>query len=954
MPGYGDGAPSDRLLDMVKRSGRYGAFSEHSVSLPIILTNKVRAPAGASAASLRPRLVPPLQELESSRLVLLKAPAGYGKTTLLRQYYDFLSDHDFAVAWLRFDAAENEKTRAVAYIAAAFAEIDPGLNADLAPIFSALPPLPVEDILAALLNRLESINRHIFFLVDDYHTIHDAEVHKAFFYFLVNMPHNVHCVVASRSLPPWTLSEISHGGAVRVFEDTEIRFNPEEIAEYLKEKHGVILDDAGLKALYRQTEGWITAVKLASLSLEKQHSGLLPDKVITGTHRGLVNYLAGTVFERQDRETQEFLLQTAPLDRFCSSLCDAVTGSNNARAMLDKLLRENLFLEPLDAQGEWYRYHSLFAEFLIDRLEKHPRLKRADIHRKASFWFEVNRQPYAAAEHAMAGGAEARKEALIEAAILSMVRASQISLAIGWFESLPKAFSENKPNVLIPMAWSYFVARRMKKAQELLAQARSLLTQRPEQLSEEDKAHLDEFLVETEIAELDIKRTQLGEVPDIKILKAIKERLSPEWHFLRAYVELQMCHANIQEDKLDAAFAAASDSVIFAKKVPNAFIANLALEQLAQIRFLQGRLDEARQYCSQAIDRALDDIGAPLPVASHFHLLFAKIYYESNDLQKSHAHLDEAMRLTALNESPDVLCETEILAAKHIAVSHGEHAAANRLIEYNNRQLDLSMPQSIDRVRSYQAWFLTGCGDLDAAEGILKQISAPTGRAAPPPTLTINPLLEIRYLALCRYLIASQKAEQAVNWLRYLLRQAQQGRRTQSCIAIHGLLALVQIQRDQPDNALRNVREMLMLGEQGGFARTIVDLGDDLVALIDDYQKRLSRSEEASGHEERLQYVRHLLNVAKGSVAPITAAKSTARKSMAEPLQGEGSYDRLTSRELQILELIAAGKRNREVASELLIAESSVRWHVRNLYAKLEAHNRTEASAKARALKLIH
>lgn len=930
---------------------QHGPAAPLSLRLPVILRNKVRPPKSAGTLSPRPRLMPRIEDLQSARLILLKALAGYGKTTLLRQYSQWLAQNDVAVAWLRCDAADNEKTRAVAYIAAAFAELDPDISGDLAPFLSALPPLPTEDILAALINRLEQLNGEIYLIIDDYHTIADEQVHEALFFLLLNLPPHVHCVVASRSLPPWNLAEIEHNGAVHVVDESEIRFSSEEIADYLKTHHNVTLDDDSLKAFHNKTEGWITAIKLAAHSLEKQHSGMLPEAVISGSHRGLVDYLAGSVLERQDEETQTFLLRTAPLDRLCASLCNAVTGANNAQVMLDKLVRENLFLEPLDAKGEWYRYHSLFSEFLNDRLRKNPDLSAHDIHKKASFWFEVNRQPYLAAEHALAAGDEARKESLIEGAILDMVRASQVALAIGWFERLPEAFSANKPNILIPLVWSYLRSRRMQKAQELLEKAKTLLTDRADDLSDEDRKSRDEFLVEIEIAEMDLKRVWEGELPDIKRLAEIREGLQPDWHFLRAFVELETCYVYLSEDKLEAAFAAASDTVIFAKKVPNPFLANIALDELANIRYLQGRLAEAWQYCGQAIDRAHDEAGEPLPVAGRFHLAAAKIYYETNDLEKSRTHLDQAIQLTGLNESQQILSEIEIVAAEHIAAAHGEQAAALRLVEYNNNQLDQGEPQSIDRVRSYQAWFLTGCGDLDAAEGVLSQLSAPVARHRPSPTFAINPFVEIRYLAMCRYLVAAGKADMAVNWLRHLARLAERGGRTRSEIVVNGLMAIAQSSRNQHDDALRHVREMLRLGEQGGFARIIVDLGDDLLGLLDAYRKRLA---EAAENEERLKYAERLLGMAKGGQAPVQMAGTAPRKPPSDAQRADGLYDRLTNREHQILELIAQGKKNRDVAIELLIAESSVRWHVRNLYSKLDVHNRTEASAKARALKLIH
>lgn len=940
-------------LNMGTRARMSDAPVAGSARPPVVLASKVRAPGAAARAARRPRLLPDPQEFQDTRLVLIKALAGYGKTTLLRQYRDWLIEHDFAVAWLRFDAADNEKTRAVAYLAAACTAVDPGLEAHLAPFLSALPPLSSEDILAALINRLERSARPIVLLIDDYHVIHSSEVHDALFYFLVNMPPNVHCVVASRTQPRWTMAEIAHNGTVRVLDETEIRFDAGEIADYLAGAHGVTLDEAGLRALVDQTRGWITAIKLAALSMEKKQSGLLSGRVISGSHRGLVDYLAQSVLARQDPETQDFLLRTAPLDRLCAPLCDAVTGTGNGRRLLEKLQRDNLFIEPLDAHGVWFRYHALFAEFLVDRLLRDARFDRADIHRRASDWYEANEQLNAAAEHALAAGDEARREALIETAIIDLVRASQVALAIGWFEHLPEAFSAAKPNLLTAMAWSYICSRRFAKAQTLLQQTELVLTRQRERLSEEDHRHADQYLVEVESAQLELARVRSGQLPERARLQEIKDRLRPGWDFLRAFVELLICHVNLRDDRLETAFAAVADAVVYARRVPNLFVANIALEYQARIRYLQGRMGEASDFCSQAIDRALDQVGEPLPVACRIHLLAAEIAYETNDLQRSRARLDQAIQLTALNESPDVLCETEILAARHAAATAGERAGAARLFEYNNR-LEESSPPLLDRLRAFQAWFLTGCGDLAAAEGILRQLPVPVDSSRPPATLVVDPLDEFRYLALCRYLIAAGQATPAVNWLRHLLRLAERGGRLRACVRINGLLALAQAAREQHDSALRYVRETLLLGERGGFTRIIVDLGDDLMGLLDRYQQRLQPAAVAD-EQARLRYIARLLGVWKGNGEAPPVAQRPSRPAAPEAMPPEvAGYERLTSRELQILQLVAQGSTNRDVASELMIAESSVRWHVRNLYTKLGVHNRTGASAKARRLKLIH
>lgn len=914
---------------------------------PTILASKVRRLAGPERAWLRSRLLPGPNELTATRLFLLKALAGYGKTTLLRQYGRLAEDAGMETAWLRLDTADNEPMKALGYLVAAFAEIDPQLGSEMGVFLSALPPLATTDILAELIARLQRRDAELLLLVDDYQAVSDPQVHGLFAYFLQNLPSNVRVAMATRHLPPWDLDALAPGAPVKVLDETDIRFRIDEVADYLLALHGLRLEFDDLNAVHRQTDGWISAIKLVSHALERRNGRVAPALMDANAQRGLIDYLASSVFDRLDAETQEFLLLTAPLERLCPSLCDAVTGANNARAMLDRLVAENLFIEPLDAVGGWHRYHSLFSEFLLARLAARTDIDRSALHRRASFWFEVNRQPHAAAEHAMAAGDALRQQALIEAAILSLVRDSRIALAMSWFDTLPPAFSENKPDVLIPMAWCNIYLQRAEAAADLLRRARRALEQGPELLSEADRLRRNEYLVEVEFAELDLQRNTRGFLPDARQLQAARDRVAPDWHFLRAYIEFLHCHAYTSEDRLDAAFAAASEAVVYAKRVPNAFVANLALEQLAKIRFLQGRLAEARALCEDAIGRAYGATGEPLPVVAHFHLLLSKLHFESNDIEKSRQHLAAARHLTQPSKNPEMVSEIEILAAAHLARGGDPACAASALIDYNNRGLDLGSPDALRRVRAHQVWFHVGAGQLRAAEGVLTQAGAPIGRTGPPASLQVSAATEYQHLALCRFLIASERVDAAVNWLRHLLRLAERSGRLRSCIMIHGLLAIAQAKREQPEAALRHVREMTALGEAGGFARTLIDVGDDLLPLLREYEAKLAESAEP-----RRAYVRQLLAIARGAAA-MPPGPSAARPPLDAP-PAAGDIEALTPREVQILEMISEGRRNREVADELLIAESSVRWHVRNLFSKLGVHNRTEASAKGRSLRLIH
>lgn len=877
--------------------------------------------------------------------------AGFGKTTLLRQIQNYLSGRGCKVATLRLDAADNEKMKFVTYLVSAFGEALPSISRSMDVYVAAVPPLSVEEIIAALVVRLEAVQDQVFLFIDDYHTIARGEVHETFEYFLVNMPPNVHCLVGSRSCPPWAANRSLDDGWLQTIDEPALRFTRAEVAEYLSKHHDIQLEPAELGTFCAQTEGWITAIKLAAISVQNARPNHPVRDFSVDAKMGVFEYLAGTIFSDLDKETQDFLLQTAPLKRMCASLCDAVTGVRTSRRMLEKLRRENLFLSCLDTKGEWFQYNSLFGEFLADRLANHSDFSPEDIHRRASYWYEFNKQPCAAAEHALAAGNPERNEALIEAAILDLVRRSQIARAIGLYESLPHDFPISRPDIPIPMAWSYFFSRQYDQAARQIDRAWELLSNNSASQSQNDLVSIGRYTIEIEILRMEIGRVSTGRLPDPTRLSELKAQIKPDWFFLRSYVELLLTYVHIRHDRLEAALAAASECILHASKVPNIFVVNLATAQTAIIRQLQGRDNEAVTSCHQAISRAIDKVGLPLPIAGHLRQIEAQVHYERNELDRARDAIERAIQLTALCESPDLQSEIEILSALIMGAEDGESAAAVRLFRHSITELGRSDIYSVERVRAYLAWFMAGIGDTDGCAGLLRQMGMPIGRATPN-FKAINPTGEIVLLACCRYFLATGNHDAAASWLRYMLKFADNSGRVRSSVVINGMLAVAYSGKGQSDTAQRYVREMLQKGQKARLFRSIVDLGGDLVALLNAYCRELAANETVT--EGRLEYVKSLLEIARG------ASGEAHQPGLARPALSpggsrlaEGVYGRLTAREQEILELVATGLKNREVARELLIAESSVRWHVRNIFSKLDVQNRTEAGVKARALKII-
>ena len=301
----------------------------------------------------------------AENLTLISAPAGFGKTTLVSEW---IADCGRPVAWLSLDEGDNDPTRFLRYLITALQKVNEKIGKGDIPFFQSPQPPPVEAILTTLLNDITAIQDHFILVLDDYHVIESESVDAALTFFLANLPPNTHMVITTREDPDLPLARMRARGQLTEIRSAELRFTQIEAAEFLNQMMGLNLQDVDVAALEARTEGWIAGLQLAALSMQGRVDIANFIQAFTGSNRFVLDYLVEEVLQYQPEKIRRFLLQTSILDRFCASLCNAVTEREDGKEMLDILERNNLFLIPLDDQREWYRYHHLFGEVL----QAHP------------------------------------------------------------------------------------------------------------------------------------------------------------------------------------------------------------------------------------------------------------------------------------------------------------------------------------------------------------------------------------------------------------------------------------------------------------------------------------------------------------------------------------------------------------------------------------------------------
>ena len=385
-------------------------------------------------------LIERLERGTASKVTLVSAPAGFGKTTLLADWLapgTAASADERSAAWLSLDRGDNDPASFWTYLITALQTVAPGVGADMLTLLQEPQPPPIEAVLSRLLNDLGAIARDIVLVIHDYHVIEEREVQDGIGFLLDHLPPQLHLVIASRADPVLPLARLRVRGELVETRAAELRFTLEEAAAYLNQTMGLVLSAQDVAALEARTEGWVAALQLAALSIQGRDdvAGFIAG--FAGDDRYILDYLAEEVLRRQPEHVQSFLLQTSILDRLSGPLCDAVTGHGGGKAMLEALERGNMFLVPLDDRRRWYRYHHLFADVLQVRLLDERQHDVADLHRRASEWYEQNGEQSVAIRHALSAEDFERTADLIEVAIPAMRRGRQEATVRGWVEALP-------------------------------------------------------------------------------------------------------------------------------------------------------------------------------------------------------------------------------------------------------------------------------------------------------------------------------------------------------------------------------------------------------------------------------------------------------------------------------------------------------------------------------------
>jgi LuxR family maltose regulon positive regulatory protein len=892
-----------------------------------LLQTKLHVPRSRHGAVVRPRLADHLSHGVESKLTLVSAPPGFGKSTLVGGW---IAAHrsESAAAWLSLESEDNDPATFWTYVVAALQTAAPNVGAAALSVLESPQP-QAELALRSLLNDLAALLNDVVLVLDDYHVIDRAEVHDGVAFVLDRLPPTVHVIIVTRADPPLPLARLRARGELVEIRAADLRFTPDEAAAYLNGTMGLDLAGGDVAALEARTEGWIAALQLAALSIHGRGDVSSFIASFAGDDRYIVDYLVDEVLARQSEDVRNFLLQTAVLDRLTGSLCDAVTGRDDGKAMLDALDRANLFLVALDDQRRWYRYHHLFADVLRARVVDEERDAVPGLHRRASDWFERNGERSEAIRHAMAGGDLSRAADLIEPAIPELGRARQEMTMRRWMDALPGPLFESRPVLAAGYAGALMQTGEFERVDALLRAAERWL-ERTDPRANRDR--------EPETVVVD--RDELRRLPaELAMLRAGHARISgdlagtmdhahralevvdPSDHLARGGAACLLGLAHWEVGDLAVAHRWFSDGMESLEK--GGYVADVVggAVTLADIRIAQGRLDDGMRTYERGLRLALDRPDAPLRGAADMHVGMTDVLRERNDLVGAAEHLAASHELGDENGLPKNPYRWRVAAAgiRHV---EGNVAGALDLLDEAEGVFFGDFSPDVRPIPALKA-------RLWIAQGKLAEARDWAGAHDVTATDEIRYVRAFEHATLARLLLAEGRLDEAIDLTQRLVAGAERGGWNGAAIDALVVQALARYSRSDLPGALDSLAHAVAYAEPEGYVRIFVDQGLAMDALLKEAANR---------------------GLAPSYIALIHAAFATARgvaqrkPSLIEPL---------SDRELEVLRLLTTELSGPEIAAHLVVSLHTVRTHTKNIYAKLGVSSRRAAIRRAAELELL-
>ncbi|MCS3432440.1 LuxR C-terminal-related transcriptional regulator [Klebsiella sp. BIGb0407] len=889
---------------------------------PLLLT-KFTPPRPPEIGLSRERLLKRLAPAETTALTLICAAAGSGKTTLLTQWYHECQRQNHAIAWLSLESSDNTPQRFSRYLLTALRPLYQGLSSIFDDIQEEEHPGDFLLFLTKLINQLHHCPHPLYLILDDYQNIHHPDIHQGVDYLLNHAPGCLHLLISSRYRPPIGLGRLQIAEQLIEIDDNELRFTADEATHYFSSALSTPLHKWDIQQVLTATEGWIAGMKIATLPLYP-HSGTgrLVRNINSGS-RILTRYLEEIVFSPLPADVHVFLMQTSILTRLHPTLCNAVTGKNNGAEMLAWIEQNNLFLSALDENRTWFRYQPLMRDALIRRLQQSAPDIIHQLHERAGHWFAAQQQWAEAIRHGLASGQAAPLHA--EASAQSLAEEGDIETMVRWMHSLPAHLDSSRVELQLNLAWALAHRFHFNQARQLLDAIENKLTDSREYL--QHSTHVKLRVVRG------ICEAFAGNIPgSIEIVEPLLQEIPCGDIWVDGLVCNILSYCHLAALRPQQALDVQRRIVGNREDNRNLFVKVYRTFVVAQGHFRQADLQRAQQLASQALEDAEPCPGANTSSGATLAPLLAAIAWEQGKTEKIDELLRSRLQMIDNFAPAEGLSDCYISLARQ-AVLKGQISEAESWLDH------------AEQLATQREW----SGALAPLLAERVRLSLQSGNIAKAHQL-LNPLQELtrQYnstknrrmvwyhdLSRSRLLLANNQPRAAVEYLSALMTEQELCGEWLSALHSRLLLTTALWRMGETDRAINVCKPALQQILSQNLLRSLMDADAELLLVINYLRKQQDSDNEFS----------HVIDPL-WSILRVT-------KTGFEKVDTPASYLKLTEREQQILQLIAEGYPNKTIARTMGISAETVKWHLKHLYEKLEASNRTQAVNQARKWHLL-
>jgi LuxR family transcriptional regulator, maltose regulon positive regulatory protein len=892
--------------------------------LPFLTTKIV--PARFTGLVARPRLLATLSELPARRLGVIKAPAGFGKSGLASAWAEKLEQSGHYVGWLTIDSDDDEATRFLFYVAQALHHACPDVGAGAIGLILENNLIDPTAILSSLINDLAEIDDDVYLFLEDYHWLSASRIHQTVAYFLSHAPSHCHVVLTTRTEPPLPLTTLRAQNQLVEIDSDTLRFDMQETQAFLDSTKPGVLEFPDVQLLQRKTEGWPAALRIISSMGSQSGSGLKEYvRNLSGSQRPVAAYLA-EMLDGLPVELVDFMLRTAILDRLSGPLCEAVTGLSSSRTILASLAQRQMLLTPLDNDGVWFRYHTLLAEYLRQRLEADRGIEVPELHGRAALWYASHELWTEAVQHAIAAGASDRAISWIKNCAMALIKRGDLFTLLEWQRQFPDELMRGQSEVRLAIAWGLALALRFDEALNLATDIeRDIAAANPPK---------SDLLCECQA----IRSVAIALKDDSERALPLAEdcvnRSRDPWTANVASNVVRFGHMQAGDLKRFYATPWMPYSPEEDRRNVFASVYRRCLQGIAELR--QIRLSAAEGHYREGLRIAEQYVGPNSVAAALPTSLIARLLYEQGQLDEAEALMNDRLSLISSGTMLDCLRSAYFVLVRTATARMNLERAHTLLERAEHHGISRDWGRLTAAATAEQARLYLNEGRVDEGAACVDRLERLT-RQYPAPRLCA--WSEIRWdhkIAHAHLLAQQERTEAAMSILRQLQRETEAAHHRYFLIRVEIRISTLQLRLGKAAEATNRFRRILAACAAGGLYQIMLDEGSNTSELIQTVQQSGGIGVHLASYIDRLM-----------------SDSQRARQDRLTPAFKVQALQALSPRETDILTLIAGGLSNKEIARSLCIGPETVKSHLKSVFTKLGVEKRAQAVSRAQTLGLV-